>query len=90
MKRIDLFQILCNSLFMAETIVLFFLACAALQGTMPFLTAIGYGAASFFGSNLIANLLLVLRRALRRAHRLCQARPALPLRVVQSGGPHAA
>lgn len=82
--------VVCNSLFLAEAVALFFLLCGAVQGSVGLLAALGYGALSFFAVNLLAACVTALpaprfgRRACRRT-----ARPRVALRVVP-GGEHAA
>lgn len=58
MKFTSFKQIIANFLLMSEFVALFFLLCAAIQGSLPLLAALGYAAGSFLATNFLASLLV--------------------------------
>lgn len=85
MKFTSFKQILANFLLMGEFFALFFLLCAAIQGSLPLLAALGYAAGSFFVTNLLASLLVSIsspRRPVPRSCRKPSVHPTVRLAVV--------
>lgn len=84
MKFASFKQIIANFILMSEFFALFFLLCAAIQGSLPLLAALGYAAGSFLLANLLVSLLVSTpsaRRPAARPVRKPAARPAVRLAV---------
>lgn len=84
MKFTSFKQIIANFLLMSEFVALFFLLCAAIQGSLPLLAALGYATGSFLATNFLASLLVSTsspRRSAPSPRPRPSGRPAVRLAV---------
>lgn len=85
MKTSQFKRVLCNGLLFAEGVVLFFLLCAAIQGSLPLLNALVAAAGSFLGCNILTSLILVRRHGARKSTQTV-SRPSVVLSLHEQAG----